>query len=263
MTASNETTGVSRRFLREDWHVHSTFSDGEGSLEQNADAARRRGLHHLGCVDHVRSSSRWVPEYVEAVRALREQLDPRFTVTAGVEAKLLDCDGTLDLPPRKDREGVDLIVIADHAVPTPSGPMKPADVAAAIKGGALAAHEAASWVVSSTVAAMRRHHGAQVAHLFSVLPKAGMSPADVPEPALVDLIDTAREARCSVEINERWQTPSAAIATAFARSGVRLVASTDAHSPAGVGVYQHVAGAFSRLGKTADALAQRTAGPVG
>ena len=44
--------------LDEDFHVHSTFSDGESSLAQNVRAARERGLRTLCLVDHVRRGHR-------------------------------------------------------------------------------------------------------------------------------------------------------------------------------------------------------------
>jgi histidinol phosphatase-like PHP family hydrolase len=40
--------------LDEDFHVHSTFSDGESTLVENVRAARERALRTLCLVDHVR-----------------------------------------------------------------------------------------------------------------------------------------------------------------------------------------------------------------
>ena len=107
--------------LREDRHVHSRFSDGEGTLAQNIAAAEALGLHELTCVDHVRVSTNWVPAYVEAVRAARASTTVRLG--CGIEAKLLDTDGALDLPPQI--EGVDAIYAADHQVPLADGPHHP------------------------------------------------------------------------------------------------------------------------------------------
>lgn len=239
-------TRVRRSSLREDWHVHSTFSDGDGSLEQNVEAARGRGLTHLGFVDHVRASTDWVPGFVDAVGSLRSRLAPGITISAGIEAKLLDSDGTLDLPDRADLTGVDRIVIADHSIPSPDGPIAPGEVADAIAGGELAATEAAGWVVSATTAAMRRHPGSQVAHLFSVLPKAGLATADLPSAALRELVDAASDSGCLIEVNERWRAPSVGVARVFALCDVRLVASSDAHSPDAIGDYAHVTDVLNR-----------------
>ena len=108
--------------LDEDFHVHSTFSDGESSLAQNVRAARERALRTLCLVDHVRRDTAWLPEFTAAVAPFREQ--PGLRVLAGVEAKILDTSGRLDLPPGLD--GIDLVLIADHQFPGDDGPVHPA-----------------------------------------------------------------------------------------------------------------------------------------
>ena len=79
-----------------DLHVHSTFSDGRGTIEENIAAAEALGLGTLGCVDHVRADTDWVPAYVEAVQRLRGET--AVELRCGIEAKLLDTTGALDLP---------------------------------------------------------------------------------------------------------------------------------------------------------------------
>ena len=105
---------------RVDMHVHSTFSDGRDRLEDNVAEAEALGLTALGCVDHVRADTGWVPGYVAAVHALRPQTG--VELRCGIEAKLLDTTGALDLPAGID--GVDAIYAADHQVPLPSGPVR-------------------------------------------------------------------------------------------------------------------------------------------
>ena len=134
--------------FREDWHVHSRFSDGAGTLEENISAAERAGLRKLGCVDHVRSSSTWMPEMAQALDALRPSTD--VVLSAGVETKLLDVAGALDLPAPELLEGIDRIVIADHQVPSPEGPRDPKEVREAIAGGDLDPAVAAGWIIDST-----------------------------------------------------------------------------------------------------------------
>jgi hypothetical protein len=48
-------------------HVHSTFSDGRNTLEENVAQAERVGLRALRCVDHVRTDTKWVPTFTAAV----------------------------------------------------------------------------------------------------------------------------------------------------------------------------------------------------
>jgi putative hydrolase len=219
----------------QDWHVHSRFSDGAGSLEENVAAAERLGLSLLGCVDHVRADSTYVPSLVAAVQELRRST--RVELCAAVEAKMLDDSGALDLPPDGILQGIDFVVIADHQVPSPDGPRDPAAVRDAITGGNLDQAMVFNWIVDATSRALERRPGALIAHLFSVLPKAGVSDAAIDARGLATLIGSAKSSGAMLEVSERWQTPSRSVAAAFAQAGVPVVASTDAHRPQDIGRY--------------------------
>ncbi len=126
--------------LAEDYHVHSVFSDGVSTVADNVRAARRRGLRRLCLVDHVRRDTAWVPRFVAAVQPLREC--PGVDILAGVEAKILDRAGRLDLPVAAGAlAGVDLVLIADHQFPADLGPVEPADMRAALSQGKVSPQE--------------------------------------------------------------------------------------------------------------------------
>src|ERR1700733_2886106 len=172
--------------LDEDFHVHSTFSDGASTLTQNVRAARERGLRTLCLVDHVRRGTRWLPEFIAAVDQHRGQ--PGLRVLAGVEAKILDTAGRLDLPPDlQTLGGIDLVLIADHQFPADNGPVHPDELRAALESGSITPAEAIERLCEATAqaataqAAMGAATGAAaaqsaangrplLAHLFSLLP---------------------------------------------------------------------------------------------
>ncbi|MEM7414075.1 MAG: histidinol-phosphatase [Gemmatimonadota bacterium] len=231
------------RLLREDHHVHSTVSDGSGSLEDNVCAAAQRGVGLLGFVEHVRRDTRWVQSYVHEVRRLRNRHP--LTLTCGIEAKILDLDGTLDLP--RDVEGVDRIVIADHQLPGPGGPIHPADARAAVTAGIVSPGVLVRMLVAGTVEALQRHPGSLIAHLFSLLPKLGVSEEDVPEDLVSELAEAALRSGATLELSERWMCPSPAVARVFYEIGVPIVASTDAHEPGAIGRYDFVRRTISHL----------------
>ncbi len=242
------TIGVS---LDEDHHVHSTFSDDAvSSLAENVDAARQRGLRALCLADHVRRSSAWVPEFLAAVDALRPV--PGLDVLAGVETKILDRTGRLDLP--DGIGGADVVLIADHQFPGDLGPVHPRAMRGAIASGQVTAGEVIDCLVDATVgalmvAASQLAQRPQLAHLFSVLPKMGLDESIVADRAIGQLARQARNAGATLEVNEKWACPSARTVRAFAEAGVPLVASTDSHDCRDVGVYGWVRdiadGAFS------------------
>jgi putative hydrolase len=229
--------------LREDRHVHSRFSDGEGTLAQNIAAAEALGLQALTCVDHVRVSTDWVPAYVEAVRDARASTAIRLD--CGIEAKLLDTDGALDLPP--EIEGVDAIYAADHQVPLADGPHHPREIRAEIESGARDAAAVIEAIVNSTAAAARRYPRVVIAHLFSVLPKVGLSERDVPPELVQRLAAACAESGACVEISERWHCPSAQTLRPFLEHGVTVLVSTDSHSSETIGRYEYCADVVAEL----------------
>jgi putative hydrolase len=239
--------------LDEDHHVHSTFSDDAVStLAENVDTARQRGLRAICLADHVRCSTAWVPEFVSAVDALRPV--PGLEVLAGVEAKILDRTGRLDLPADIAGPGPDVVLIADHQFPGDLGPVHPRAMRDAICSGLVTAGEVIECLIDATagaLAAVVLQLGArpQLAHLFSILPKMGLDESHVPDQAIGQLARQARIAGARLEVNEKWACPSARTVRAFAEAGVPLVASTDSHNCRDVGRYAWVGqiadGAFS------------------
>ena len=227
---------MSHALLRGDHHVHSTFSDDAVStLAQNVEAAASVGLSTLRLVDHVRRSTTWVPEYLAAVRALR--VPDGLTVLTGVEAKILDVAGALDVPPLPD--GIDRILIADHQFPGVDGPLGPSAVRERIAAG-WATDDVLDQFVEALIATMRRYPGNQLAHCFSILPKIGLSEADVGAQRTDAWARAAAETDTLVEVNEKWGCPGAGALAALRRAGATIVASTDSHDASEVGRYSRI-----------------------
>jgi len=93
---------VTRADLRGDCHSHSDWSDGVHTIEQMAEAARRRGYSYLVLTDHTVSlaiARGLTPERVEMQRAIVAALNRRF------EAE--EADGTA--PPETSPEGFRLL----------------------------------------------------------------------------------------------------------------------------------------------------------
>lgn len=223
--------------LTGDHHVHSTFSDdGTSTPAENLDAAAAAGLDTVRFVDHVRVGTTYVPDFLAAVAAL-----PRvdgLTVLTGVEAKILDAAGTVDAPPEVlaalgTPGGADRVLLADHQLPGPGGPLSPR----AVLEGGLAAADVVELLVTATVRAMHRVARAQLAHPFSLLPKVHLSEDDVPDELLDALARAAVETGTPVEVNEKWRCPGPRVVARLRAAGVELVASTDAHAAADVGRY--------------------------
>ncbi|WP_349680054.1 histidinol-phosphatase [Microbacterium sp. UBA6741] len=183
----------------------------------------------------MRQGTTWVPEYLAAVRALR--VPDGLAVLTGVEAKILDAAGTLDIPTLPD--GIDRILIADHQFPGAAGPLGPSAVRERIAAG-WATDDVLDQLVEALVATMRRYPGNQLAHCFSILPKIGLSEDDLGPERTEAWARAAAETDTLVEVNEKWGCPGVPALTALRRVGGEIVASTDSHDASEVGRYSRV-----------------------
>lgn len=227
--------------LAGDWHVHSTFSDdAESSIDENLAAAAAAGLRVIRLTEHVRVDTAWVGDFVAAARAAARP--DGLEVRTGVEAKILDASGALDIP--RDLVigpgGVDGIVIADHRFPGPDGAWSPERTQRELADG-LSVGDAMDLLVTATIRAMERAGGgAQLAHPFSILPKIGCTEAHLTDEHLSAWAAAARATGTTIEVNEKWGCPSPRAVRAALEAGAGIVASTDSHRADGVGRYRLV-----------------------
>jgi putative hydrolase len=234
---------MSDPILTQDMHVHSTFSDGKNTIAENVAEAERIGLTEMTCVDHVRIDTDWVPEFVAAVREANALTS--IDLHCAVEAKILDTAGDLDLP--ADLEGIDSVYAADHQVPSPEGPLNPQFVKGEIESGALDPETVLGWIVEATAAVVGRRGDVVIAHLFSVLPKIGLTEEDVPRPLIEFLADAAAGSGSRIEVDERWKCPSVETLRPFRRRDVPLLLSTDSHRRETIGRFDYCAGVVRDL----------------
>jgi len=230
--------------LRGDHHVHSTFSDDAVStIEENVMAAAAVGLAELRLVEHVRADTDWLPEFTAAVGAL--EIPEGLVVHTGVEAKILDASGTLDLPPLP--AGIDRVLIADHQFPGTDGPWSPGETAARLADGRLTAAGALDLLIGALIRAVGRHPGNQLAHCFSILPKIGLDEAQLGADRLAVWAAACAATQTVVEVNEKWGCPGPDALRAARAAGVTLVASTDSHDAREIGRYERVARLLEEL----------------
>jgi putative hydrolase len=214
-----------------DLHSHSDITDGSATPAQMADAAVSAGLQTWGLSDHVRADTPWLGSYVDVVRALRRD---GLTILCGVEAKMLDTSGRLDLPARIPV--LDYVLVADHQFPGADGPIHPDEMHRSISSGAFDPGRAVEQLVRATCAALKAAPiPPVVAHLFSVLPKCGLSEDLVSDELLDELAATCVSMAARVEVNEKWRCPSEPVLAGLRLRGVALCAGSDAHRAEDVG----------------------------
>jgi len=104
--------------IQGDLHAHTNWSDGAGTLQDMAEAARERGYCYLVVSDHTQSlgiANGLTPERLRAqraeIRTLNEQWDD-FTLLQGCELEI-KADGSLDFPDKVLAE-LDFVVASVH-----------------------------------------------------------------------------------------------------------------------------------------------------
>ena len=90
--------------LRGDLHMHTTATDGKGTLEEMVEAARSRGLQYIAITDHSQrvSMARGLTpdrllEQWDQIDDLNAKLDGSFRILKGIECDILE-QGGMDLP---------------------------------------------------------------------------------------------------------------------------------------------------------------------
>jgi putative hydrolase len=236
---------VSAAAIHQDMQVHSTFSDGADTVAANVAAAEAIGLTEMTCVDHVRVATDWLPAYVAEVQRVRAGTDVRLV--CGIEAKLLDTSGRLDLPEARP-DSVEVIYAADHQVAMADGPHHPDEVRERLERGDLSPAEVFSALIDSTRNALDRPEPIVIAHFFSILPKLGLAEADAPLDEIEALAAETERTGQRIEVNERYHSPSARTLRPFVARGVPLLVSTDSHRADTIGRYEHCAAVVAELG---------------
>ncbi len=200
--------------IRGDLHCHTTWSDGRASVSEMARAARDRGYEYLAICDHtpaVGAVQGLTPDDVrrqgEEIAAANQELAP-FRVLRGIECDILP-DGRLDLPD-------DVLAELDW-------------VQASVHGGQRMAQREMTQRVEEAL-----HHPA----VRCLSHPTGRLINHRPENALdlERIFEVARAQRVALEVNglpARLDLSGEHVRDAL-RAGVRIVCSTDAHSPAGL-----------------------------
>jgi histidinol phosphatase-like PHP family hydrolase len=222
-----------------DGHVHTAFSAGRGSVSEMVAAAERAGLTALTVADEAGPDSAWLPEYLRAVRRAKGRMELELSV--GVQVEAVREDGWLAFPP--DLSGLDLIAVSVGRLPLRDGPAGLNALRARLREGALRPEDVVELLVQTTARAVER--AGRYAPTRLARPLGMLAPLGIEEPAADGaavrmLATTCQVTGATVEVSERWRTPTPALVGAFADAGVRLVAVSDAHQAAEVGRWTYL-----------------------
>ena len=98
-----------------DYHTHTKYSDGKGSVLDNALAAREKGLREVAITDHgFNIPTMSFKKYLSAkADCLRAEDEVGIRVISGVEADVISLDGLVDVKD-EEIEKIDYLTIGFH-----------------------------------------------------------------------------------------------------------------------------------------------------
>lgn len=215
-----------------DYHTHTHHSHGRGTVADNVKAAVSRGLQAIAITDHGPRSLFGVGvSNLDVFRLIKEEIKscqfqfPQVEILLGVEANIIDIDGSLDLPPESLSQ-FDLVLAGLHPLVYPESLVFGLGMVGNLVGRHL------TWLARKL-----RHWNTQA--ICSALIQ---NPIDIlTHPGLHMNIDTEKVAKiCAqvgtyMEINTSHDHITAEYLKIAFQAGAHFVIDSDAHSPNRVG----------------------------
>ncbi len=202
-----------------DYHTHTVYSHGTGSVDDNVQAALYLGLETVGIADHSIAhfsygvKKRKVNNYLADIEKVKRLYEGRIEVKAGIELNLTGLDGSVDMP--KGR--FDFLILGYHKTAI----CRDLRTAWTFFRGK---HHAEA-VTQGYMRAIQRHKITMVAH-----PGYGV-PVDY-----YKLAQACADYGTLFEINNKHSELKVEDLQLAAQTQVRFILSSDAHNPADVGL---------------------------
>lgn len=239
-----------------DYHTHTKYSHGKGTVLENIEAAREKGLEQVAISDHGPANPVLGIRSAEVLLDIKKEVayyDSRYDdlkVLTGVEANIVGSDGRLDVP-RSILNRLDIVLAGLHRLTwftdwQAGVTMYVENPFSKIKLGNLSkrfAEKARNHNTKAVVEAVCRYDIDIITH-----------------PGLHMSIDTYELARAcakrgtALEINASHGTSLTEFAWAAASQGVSFAISSDAHRPQDVGRLEPGLTVAEKLGLTADRI---------
>lgn len=216
-----------------DYHTHTIYSHGKGSILDNAKAAQEKGLEVVGIADHGPANWGHIgTTNLEAFEQIMEEVCRVQTgfsdlkILAGTEANILSYQGELDIPLELQRK-LDQVLAGFHITVHPKS----------LKDGVKFLSKWTLGKISKQVKLNARNENTK-----AIVAAVYNNEIDIiTHPGLNISIDTPELARACVktdtalEINAKHGVKSIEFIQAAAREGVKFAIGSDAHLPEDVG----------------------------
>jgi len=239
-----------------DYHTHTKYSHGAGTIRENVEAARAKGLEQVAISDHGPANPVFGvsgPRVLLDIKKEAAYYNGRYDdirVLAGVEANIVGSDGKLDIPGSILKQ-LDIVLAGLHRFtwftdPRAGMTMYLENPLSKLGLGTLSRHLAAKARLNNTKAVV------EAVYRYDI--------DIITHPGLHMSIDTYELARAcakrgtALEINASHGTSLTEFARAAASQGVSFAINSDAHHPRDVGHLEPGLAVAESLGLTADRI---------
>jgi len=216
-----------------DYHTHTRYSHGKGTIEENVIAALEKGLSKIAIADHGFRHIR-IGMSIKDISKIRKEIDrinkkyKDIEVLMGVEANLIGLDGTIDIP-WQYIDVFDIILMGFHKAVYP----------ASIRDGwELFLKNALATVFPKDRERLRRQNTEAIIRAIERYPIRIIT-----HPGAKIDIDTqmlakyAAQMNVALEINNSHGFMNVEYVKIAMKEGATFVISSDAHHPSRVGVF--------------------------
>lgn len=211
--------------ITSDYHTHTIFSHGKGSVEDNVKAAISAGLKEIAIADHsvghLAYGVRDVEKYLREIERIADKYSDRIVVKKGLELNILSDEGELDIP-KGYADCFDILLFGYHKFCSFRG-----------LGGKL------HYLLpkSDSDAAVQRNTQAYINALnrykIDIISHPGYGlPIDK-----MQVAQAALRRGTFLEINNKHPEFTAEELSQCAKMGIRFSVNSDAHSPEKIGIF--------------------------
>lgn len=227
-----------------DFHTHTVYSHGKGTIEENVQAAVKRGLKTIGISDHGPGHFFIGVGGLMSLKQMRKEIMqlrqkyPQIEILLGVEANIVDVDGTLDVS-AKMLDELDYLLVGYHKL------VRPQSWSAFSLG---AKNFVAAWLKQTPAGLREQNTTAICAAVERYSVKA------ITHPGLQIDIDTKKLTAACVrtgtlmEINNSYADKLDGYVKTALALGANFIVNSDAHTPERVGDFTAAYHLIKRVG---------------
>ena len=206
-----------------DFHVHTTYTDGQATVGEVIASAQAKGLVALAITEHVRRRSGWLERFWAEIEQAR-LVTSGLRVYHGIESKALDFEGTIDAAPEVV-ERAELVLGSVHRYPDGEGGIRnwrdfASDEAAEVE------YRAALGLIRNPQVDVLAHPGGIYEHKFGPFP----------QPYLEEIVAAAARNGVGIEINARYCRDVAGLLELCCKHDALISLGSDAHTSLEVGL---------------------------